>query len=95
MQTALGGEPGSRSHVNSARSWWEGWGCRGGSPNLPDCAAPRVAAAARQTQRQSEKGRGRVRRGLMEGPGSRRRRRCPRLPSSLRGSGRRTGRREA
>lgn len=85
-------------------STWHGRGgrgaaWRGGSPHSPDCATPRVAAAARQRQRQrqSETGRGRVCRGLMERPGSRRRRRrsCPSLPSSLRGSGRRTGRREA
>lgn len=87
---------GSRSRFNLAGSGREGCGWRSGAePNLPGCAAPRAAAAARQTQRQSERGRGRVRRGLMEGAGSRRRRRCPSLPSSLPGSGRRTGRREA
>lgn len=68
----------------STRQGWAGRGeaRRGGSPNLPDCAAPRATAVASQRQRQSERGRGRVRRGLMEGPGSRRRRR-PSLPPSL------------
>lgn len=78
---ALGGEPGSGSHLDLAGSGREAEVTRGGKPNLPDCAAPRAATAARQRQRQSERGRGRARRGFMEVPG--RRRRCPSLARSL------------